>query len=308
MKQIENEYYGDSQRWFVATVIDGSPPYGLEGRIKIRIHGIHSETVNDIPQADLPWAQVMMPGNFAGVSGLGGSCQLLPGALVFGMFLDGKASQLPLVLGSIPKTEYPTSVQAAGRDDVTTNPFGVGNFSSHIFGVEPKLADQSLTGKYLINNKRNIAMKFFIDNGYYAEQAAGIVGVLENMSKLDQSFDDGTRIGLAGWEKNSPRWERLLHYAGRFQPARNYQDYEIQLTFILHELRTVKNVAHSKLVASREVKGNNNTARVDSRLTRDNGTAEIFRKSFLSAISRQNTRQSVSEQKAKIAFDVTVRD
>ena len=85
MKTWENEYYGDNVRWFVANVIDNTPPYGLEGRVKIRIHGIHTDIADEsgIPQRDLPWAQVMNPGDTYGVSGLGTSTMILPGALVW---------------------------------------------------------------------------------------------------------------------------------------------------------------------------------------------------------------------------------
>ena len=54
MKALPYEYYGDNFRWFIATVIDVSPPYGYEGRVQIRIHGLHSSSTKDIPQGDLP--------------------------------------------------------------------------------------------------------------------------------------------------------------------------------------------------------------------------------------------------------------
>ena len=53
-KPIPSEYYGDNTRWFIATVIDASPPYGFEERVKIRVHGLHTESTRDIPQDALP--------------------------------------------------------------------------------------------------------------------------------------------------------------------------------------------------------------------------------------------------------------
>ena len=81
---------------------------GFEGRFKIRIHGLHSPSTVDIPEADLPWAQCVLPTTEGGVSGIGKMPQLMPNALVFGMFMDGKHSQTPLILGSIPHVEFPT--------------------------------------------------------------------------------------------------------------------------------------------------------------------------------------------------------
>ena len=96
------DYYGDQTRWFIGIVTDINDPYGL-GRVKVRIFGIHSENVNDIPDKDLPWAQTVVPITEGGSSGTGATVGIQVKAQVFGMFLDGKSSQLPLVLGSIPK-------------------------------------------------------------------------------------------------------------------------------------------------------------------------------------------------------------
>jgi hypothetical protein len=105
------KYYGDKTRWFVGDVIDGTPPYGYEGRVRVRIHGVHNPSARQIAQNDLPWAQVVLPTTEGGVSGLGTTPRIEAGALVFGFFMDGKQSQVPLILGSIPRTEYPSPVQ-----------------------------------------------------------------------------------------------------------------------------------------------------------------------------------------------------
>tara|TARA_Y100000004_G_scaffold119211_1_gene133952 strand:- start:5879 stop:6877 length:999 start_codon:yes stop_codon:yes gene_type:complete len=98
------EYYGDSTRWFIATVVDIADPLEM-GRVRVRIHGIHSESVEDIPTSDLPFATVMSDVKQGGVSGIGSNIGLKENAQVFGIFLDGKSSQVPLVLGSLTKME-----------------------------------------------------------------------------------------------------------------------------------------------------------------------------------------------------------
>ena len=55
---IQSEFYGDNVRWFIATVIDASPPFGFEGRVKIRVHGLHSPETYLLPQQDLPWSSM----------------------------------------------------------------------------------------------------------------------------------------------------------------------------------------------------------------------------------------------------------
>ncbi len=93
-------FYGDQTRWFVARVVDWEDDY--KGRVKIRVLGLHSESIND---EDLPWAKCVLPTTEGGTSGIGKIPQVLNGAFVFGMFLDGKDSQLPLIFGSLPKYE-----------------------------------------------------------------------------------------------------------------------------------------------------------------------------------------------------------
>ena len=116
-------FYGDNIRWFVGRVVDNLDP-DLLGRVQVHINGIHSESQADIPQSALPWAQVLMPGTEGGTSGIGKIPQLQPGAFVFGLFMDGKTSQLPLVLGHLNQFEIPTLTQEfqAQRQGATIPP------------------------------------------------------------------------------------------------------------------------------------------------------------------------------------------
>ena len=101
---VNPQFYGDDTRWFVGRVISLSDPLEL-GRVRVRIFGIHSDNLEDIPEGDLPWAQTIVPVTEGGSSGLGNNLGIREQAQVFGIFLDGKNSQLPIVLGSIPKIE-----------------------------------------------------------------------------------------------------------------------------------------------------------------------------------------------------------
>jgi len=97
-----SEFYGDDTRWFVGRVISVNDPLEM-GRVKVRIVGIHDNP--EITVGDLPWAQVVIPITEGGSSGLGASTGIREQAQVFGIFLDGLHSQLPLVFGSMPKYE-----------------------------------------------------------------------------------------------------------------------------------------------------------------------------------------------------------
>jgi hypothetical protein len=95
------DFYGDQTRWFMGEVIDINDPLQL-ARIKVRIYGLHSSAIVD---DDIPWAQTVTPITEGGTAHLGNPLGIQVGALVCGLFLDGSNSQLPLVLGSIPKYE-----------------------------------------------------------------------------------------------------------------------------------------------------------------------------------------------------------
>jgi len=97
------EYYGDQTRWFLGEVVNVKDDPLQIGRVRVKIFGVYDE----IEEEDLPWAQIVVPTitgvNSYGDNPVGQYLGLLVGTHVFGMFLDGKDSQLPLVLGSIPK-------------------------------------------------------------------------------------------------------------------------------------------------------------------------------------------------------------
>lgn len=113
------QFYGDNNRWFLGNVVNITDPQKL-GRIKVRIHGIHSDSKQDIPDDNLPWAQTVVSITEGGTNGLGNNLGIQVGAMVFGIFLDGKDSQLPLVLGSLPKYE------GVERDKLSTNQLATG--------------------------------------------------------------------------------------------------------------------------------------------------------------------------------------
>lgn len=93
------EYYGDQTRWFLGEVVNVTDDPMKLGRARVRIFGVYDE----IEEEDLPWAQIVVPVTQSTYMGNGQNLGLLPGAQVFGMFLDGQNSQLPLIIGAVPK-------------------------------------------------------------------------------------------------------------------------------------------------------------------------------------------------------------
>ena len=121
------DYYGDETRWFIGTVLQTHGDPDELGRVKVRIFGIHPE---DIPVEDLPWASVVLPSTEAGTSGFGANVGVKNNAQVWGIFLDGRNSQLPLILGSIPKNEQKISPRYKYDPEFQEKGFGNGNVST----------------------------------------------------------------------------------------------------------------------------------------------------------------------------------
>lgn len=101
MKTINTEYYGDETRWFIGEIKSIADPDKL-GRVRVRIFGLHTTNTSKIAHTDLPWSNVVLPVTQGGTSGTTQPTGIQVGARVFGIFIDGKHSQVPLVLGSIP--------------------------------------------------------------------------------------------------------------------------------------------------------------------------------------------------------------
>lgn len=229
-----NTFYGDNTRWFIGKVISINDPLEL-GRVKVRIFGIHSDNTEDIPESDLPWAQTIIPVTEGGSSGLGANVGIKEQSQVFGMFLDGKNSQLPIVMGSIPKYE--------SRDVVK----------------RPQVSIANLTGQTNIEKAYNW---FLTKEGgdFTPEQSCGIIGNLlqesgtqGDLNPIAKNPTEGS-FGIAQWNPARAagnRYGALLEFSR--ENGYNYQSLEAQLAFITHELFTTEKRALQKVRDSKTV-------------------------------------------------------
>ena len=103
MQEVYRHFMGeDGFVWFTGVVEDRNDPSSL-GRVRVRCVGFHTDDLNDIPTADLPWAHVMHPVTDPSMQGLGHTPSfLVEGSWVFGFFLDAKERQQPMIMGSLP--------------------------------------------------------------------------------------------------------------------------------------------------------------------------------------------------------------
>ena len=110
-------------QWFVGVVEDRSDPKTL-GRLRVRCLGYHTEGLDKLPTADLPWAHVMNPITSATMSGLGQTpLGAVEGTWVVGFFQDGADAQQPIIIGTLPgvPSELPDTGTKRGFMDTSGN-------------------------------------------------------------------------------------------------------------------------------------------------------------------------------------------
>ena len=246
MKPIPTEYYGDNSRWFIATVVNSTPPAGYEGRVKIRVHGLHSESTKDIPEDHLPWAQCVLPTTEGGVSGIGKMPRVLPSALVFGFFVDGVNSQTPIVVGSLPKTELPSEIQKLTKQ--TTVEEGV--ILASTLDIQDSNKTNGLDEK-IITKRKEFCLQFFLNLGYSLQQSAGITENLGQNNMTSGASGDNLNelngFGLANWK--GERFKNLKAFSS------SYALFSKQLEFIAFELRGTQRSANIRLLETERFGG-----------------------------------------------------
>lgn len=257
MKPIPTEYYGDNSRWFIATVVNSTPPAGYEGRVKIRVHGLHSESTKDIPEDHLPWAQCVLPTTEGGVSGIGKMPRVLPSALVFGFFVDGVNSQTPIVVGSLPKTELPSEIQKLTKQ--TTVEEGV--ILASTLDIQDSNKTNGLSEK-IITRRKQFCLQFFLNLGYSLQQSAGITENLgqNNMTSGASGDNELNGFGVGKW--TGERFKNLKAFSSSFSL------FSKQLEFIAFELRGTQRSANIRLLETERFGG-------------EKGSLNIFAKYYL---------------------------
>ena len=109
--------------WFTGIVEDRNDPLFLN-RVRVRIHGAHTQDKQMIATPDLPWSEVLMPSTSPSLSGLGTTTHgLVEGSSVMGFYRDGPEMQSAVIMGSfigVPQSFY--------RIDETIDDNGTRNF------------------------------------------------------------------------------------------------------------------------------------------------------------------------------------
>ena len=134
--------------WFVGVVEDRNDPKFL-GRCRVRCLGLHTDNLEKLPTADLPWAHPMNPITSATISGVG-QTPLGPveGTWVVGFFSDGGEAQTPIIMGTLPGVPSYLSADNMNGDKQTIGFLDpLGNY--------PKYKDETDVNRLAVNAEDN---------------------------------------------------------------------------------------------------------------------------------------------------------
>lgn len=252
-----NNFYGDENRFFIGIVVDNDDSDLKLGRCQVRIFGIH-DNWEDIPNSDLPWAQIVLPTTEGGINGLGTNPTLEVGAQVFGFFLDGTDSQLPLILGTIPKVMIPTEFQQSSSTN-SSNPV-LSSSTQKDASTAQSILSTPISGLIGSSNAEK-AFNFFMMNGFTTIQSAAFVGNFALISGMELStVDNATGFGIACWK--STRRAALTYYAQEINSAET--TLETQLGWVVEELKGSSSSNYA--TAAAKVRGSNNIDTAVSRV------------------------------------------
>lgn len=118
---LKSNFLGrDGFRWWLGQVApieaqgDQANGGGWGNRVKVRIMGYHPFSENELPNKDLPWAQVIVdPTAGTGAANYAVNHKLRPGDVVLGFFLDGDNAQIPAVIGAFGRTNQVLNGEAS---------------------------------------------------------------------------------------------------------------------------------------------------------------------------------------------------
>lgn len=237
-------FYGDNFRWWYGVVISSSDPLKL-GRYRVRIFGIHSDEIDDVPESALPWASSLVPTTEDGVSGLGRVPNLKEGATVIGFFLDGIQSQQPVIMASIPTTEIPTvsrKIEEQRQQYEDNRRESIDAAVLEALEYTPRGGEVANPDTLVGTSNTEKAYNFLIANGYHPISASAIIGNFIVESGMDPTILSGVKneesYGIAQWNPapGAMRLQELQAYSA--DNGLDFTTLQTQLLFFHYDFET----------------------------------------------------------------------
>jgi hypothetical protein len=162
---MPGNYYVQNNTLCYGVVEDTNDPLKL-GRAKVRVFGVHTDNLQEVPTADLPWASPIYPPNGSKMFS-----SLVEGDFVTVHFPDGDAAQVPIILGTAPavkkaledktkgfspqsanpiKTDKPNGLQIAGINIPTLGPAARGDVANTQANISNSVLTHSCDFRYFV--------------------------------------------------------------------------------------------------------------------------------------------------------------
>ena len=204
---LKSNFVGrDGFRWWIGQIapeevqkqLNKDAKDGWGNRLKVRIMGYHPYSVEELPNEDLPWAQVLLStSDGTGASNYGTSHKVRPADIVFGFFLDGDNAQIPVISGCFGRTDQVPSEDYA-------SPF------IPFTGYTTRIQND---GSRIKKNEQNAETKKAQESPYYLPpQTANSINQLSWSGVIQDTLQLGTTKAGSKMEKIATELENAIKY------------------------------------------------------------------------------------------------
>ena len=204
---LKSNFVGrDGFRWWIGQIapeevqkqLNKDAKDGWGNRLKVRIMGYHPYSVVELPNKDLPWAQVLLStSDGTGAANYGTNHKVRPGDIVFGFFLDGDNAQIPVISGC-----FGTTSQVPSEDYVS--PF------VPFTGYTTRITND---GSRIKKNEQNEETKKAQESPYYLPpKTANSINQLAWYSGTKDTLQLGTAKSGSKMEKIATELENAIKY------------------------------------------------------------------------------------------------
>ena len=201
---LKSNFLGrDGFRWWIGQIAPEEVQKQLNkdgwgNRLKVRIMGYHPYSVEELPNEDLPWAQILLStSDGTGAANYGTNHKVRPADIVFGFFLDGDNAQIPVISGCFGRTD-----QVPSEDYVS--PF------IPFTGYTTRIQND---GSRIKKNEQNAETKESQKSPYYLPpQTANSINQLSWTSIIGDTLQLGTTKPGSKMEKISTELENAIKY------------------------------------------------------------------------------------------------
>jgi len=170
---------------WTGVVEDTKDPLNM-GRCKVRVFGVHSENISEVPSSTLPWSVPISSPNTGKTFST-----LVEGDYVVGYFQDGQGAQSPVIIGVLPGVLAPSHNTSKGFSPQSTDPIKkdlpAGQSSGPV--TTPPLARSVVAGTAIAST--NASLEHACDFRYELNLDIGLAGLDNPVTAIQNAIKSG---------------------------------------------------------------------------------------------------------------------